>query len=376
MDFQDELGAIPTQQYTNSGQPNQVLDGSGLNYQTQHTYFYVPKSANATDNATDDQQLGTFLRLGEYSDVEEQTKFSMAYTDIYPQHHIDEAKAAGTDPYATAAGEPADSHGILLACDGRILVKAGEKLFTQVKGDYDLDVEDNITIRAENGGMNLVTGDRLDRAKLESELKDSLGKDFKLGAKDIVISADDGNASYVERSRSHDVVIKGKSETRVTGDTITTYKANTESRTYGDSLTRVDGISTGIVWGHKRLYTMGGKLELNLAASLAISLSADFAIKTFSLQSDIMSIGYKLSGISITKFDFEKKDLSAEVSGVEVSSTASSSSLSFVEVWSSSVTSASSVISQETDSLCVSSSSVSSSAYSVSALSGSLTLVV
>jgi len=136
---------------------------TGTHYQTTYTYFYVPKTLGADGTSSDDDSgLGAFIRLGEYSDMEEAAYNGNTYTDYYPDQHI--AAESDTSIYTNAAG---GGKGILMACDGRMLVRAGKKLY--VNADDAIDIEStNSTIRIKSGdsqNISIIAGNETDNSK-------------------------------------------------------------------------------------------------------------------------------------------------------------------------------------------------------------------
>ena len=134
----------------------------------RNIFYVVPSSSNSetTDN------IGALFRLGEYSDLEKQSFENDHHDELFPAKHID-VEGDDTSVYTNAAG---GSQGILMSCDGRILIKAAERMFLETgqyhqktNGDHELDVdgsltavvEDNINISTENGDVNLTSASKL-----------------------------------------------------------------------------------------------------------------------------------------------------------------------------------------------------------------------
>jgi len=212
-----------------------------LNYQTKYTYFYIPKTNTDLTATTDDKGLGTFLRLGGYSDQEETQKADQ--NSFYPKKFIDDEKAASkTNIFETAAGpNPATSHGILLACDGRILVKAGEKMYVEsgpfhqkTNGTHTLEASGETVIKSTGGKISIVSG---------------TGKDILLDA------GGDSKGDFQ--------LIAQKSTSDIKGDDSTTRHGNTYSLHHG----RTDS------------FFLGGKSAFSLAGSFALTTGIDLTIK-------------------------------------------------------------------------------------------------
>jgi hypothetical protein len=133
----------------------------GTHYQTNHAYLYIPNSTGSSrSSATDDDgKLGAILRLGTYADIEKAAYDANSSTcgKFYPaQHLIDESSTA---KYRNAGGTN-NGKGILLACDGRILIRAGEKAYINSAGDMHIEsgtaleikASDSITVNAGEEG--------------------------------------------------------------------------------------------------------------------------------------------------------------------------------------------------------------------------------
>ncbi|MTI45438.1 hypothetical protein JM93_01166 [Roseibium hamelinense] len=132
-----------------------------------HAYFFVPAGS---DPSCDRDDLGAILRLGEYSDLETMAAGDGHLPEYYPDGHISDAKNCGLSPTLASCGENDHQKGILLACDGRILVKNRERMYVQSKdyiqetnGDYslsvdgalDADVSGDVEITSKDGQMSL-----------------------------------------------------------------------------------------------------------------------------------------------------------------------------------------------------------------------------
>jgi|GEM_PF-5120685 len=135
----------------------------------RRTLFYlVPSNSNSetTDN------IGTLLRLGEYSDVEQRAFENRHHDEIFPEQHINDEED-DTSVYTNAAG---GSQGIMMSCDGRILIKSAERMYLETgdyhqktDGNYTLDidgnlsavVEDKIDISTEKGDINITSASKL-----------------------------------------------------------------------------------------------------------------------------------------------------------------------------------------------------------------------
>lgn len=183
-----------------------------VDYDTKHAYFYLPKIPTGDGEVADNIDLGAILRLGGYCDLEQQAHSVPAdELHYYPQKHIDSQGAGSENIYKNAAGsDTSSSHGILMACDGHFLLKAGEKMnvetgdhHLQVNGDYEHDT---------TGSVKVQSGNTLD-------LKSGNGKTMTLNAGDQT-----GDMLFQTNNKTEDVT--GTSTTTVGGNLSSTNKGN------------------------------------------------------------------------------------------------------------------------------------------------------
>lgn len=158
----------------------------------RNVFYLVP--ADGSDEATDN--IGAFFRLGEYSDTERDAFQNDHEDQLFPAQHISD-EGGNTSVYANAAG---GSQGILMSCDGRILIRAAEKMYLETadyhqkaNGSYTLDVdgsfsatvEDSASLTTDKGGIALSSGNN---QGISLKAGDGTGKlDIKAGeeSKDI-----------------------------------------------------------------------------------------------------------------------------------------------------------------------------------------------
>lgn len=265
-----------------------VKENTGTHFQNRYTYYYIPKTKAVA--ASPDSGVGAFFRLGGYSD-EEQTQ-TAAQDSFYPAEHIlDEGGAGQASVYEKAAGPaPVTSHGILLACDGRILVKAGEKMYVEsgpfhqkTNGTHTIEAETDTVIRSANGKISIVSG---------------TGKDILLDA------GGDSKGDFQ--------LIAQKSTSDIKGDDSTTRHGNTYSLHHG----RTDS------------FFLGGKSAFSLAGSFALTTGIDLTIKvglffgfniagSFTVSAMAMSVtganfATTNSNINIEGFKFSLSNVKAE----------------------------------------------------------------
>jgi len=177
---------------------------SKIDYNTKHAYFYLPKVPTEDGEVADNIDLGAILRLGGYSDLEQQAhKVPADQQHYYPQKHIEVQGAGSENVFKKSAGSSSESsHGILMACDGHFLLKAAEKMFVetgdhhlQVNGDYEHDT---------TGSVKVQSGDTLD---------------IKSGAnKTLTLNAGDQTGDMKLFANNKTETVQGDSTSNVTGD--------------------------------------------------------------------------------------------------------------------------------------------------------------
>ncbi len=219
-------------------------DNAGTNYQTTYTYFYVPADIADPTSSADDSGLGAFIRLGEYSDIEEESYTNGDYEDYYPAEQVREE--SGDDVYKKAAG---GSKGILLSCEGRMLVKSGEKLF--------INADDDINIESSGGAISITSG------------TDGDGK-----PQDILISAANGKGNVTQKYYKSTITVEGEDYEKVTSVSRKYYEANKYEIYHADSFKEVYANTTSIQHGGNLKYFMGGTVSLKLAGEFNLALAA------------------------------------------------------------------------------------------------------
>lgn len=225
---------------------------TGTSYQTKYTYFYVPATSTDASTSTDDSGLGTFLRLGECSDHEVALTSANQATYYPAQHVADEGGNAATK----AAGAATGDQGILLACDGRVLVKAGEKTYLNAVGD--------ITIESDSGKVTITSGG-------------STAAD----AQNIYVTAGGGFGKMETTVYEKKETINGDEYTLVEKKSFKKYTAPKYEIYYTDSFKTVHGSTHSYHMGGKVTMFLGGAINLQLAVKFSLDLALYLAISVF-----------------------------------------------------------------------------------------------
>jgi len=122
-------------------------------------FTLVPTKTTSSSN----DKVGAFLRLGEYSDVEQRVFENDHQDDLFPAKHISD-EGNDTSVYTNAAG---GSEGIMLSCDGRLLMKADERMYLETgeyhqksNGNHTLDIDGHQNTSIQNSyNLNTEKGD-------------------------------------------------------------------------------------------------------------------------------------------------------------------------------------------------------------------------
>ncbi|WP_395175144.1 hypothetical protein [Roseibium alexandrii] len=270
---------------------------------TKHVYFYLPRISENESDVPDNIDLGAIFRLGGYCELEEKANGIEEDTEhYYPKKHIEDEGGAGSeDVYEKAAGpSPQSSHGILLACDGRMLVKAGEKYYMQtgdqnidVEGDYELETTGKIDLSAEG------------TVKIESGTNQS-------------ITLDAG-------SETGTIYIQGKEQqTKILGHS---YELITENSYEVVHANRYEFFAGG-----KVEMVTGGCLEMNLAAICSISLSAALEMNLLiNIEIATIEVFFKKVEFDIAEMKVVVPATKAEITELETHMTALGTRISDVQ---------------------------------------------
>ncbi|MTH96215.1 hypothetical protein [Roseibium sp. RKSG952] len=286
-----------------------------------YTYFYVP---NSQQNASDDEaDIGSVLRLGEYSDLEESACESGLLESYYPSQLFTDEDSDSSAALENASG---GGSGILMACDGRILIKSGEKMYVETgdfhqraDGKYELEIDDTMAISVD-GQIDLISSNGDINILAESK-------------KDITVKSS-GNVS----------VSGSKADFNFLGETMYINQSDTRSLTYGTDIKMSLGASLG--------FTGSTSLDMKAAASMAITLGFAISLNTWT--------------ISWTKWQTSLKDMYYKAVGLKIESNATKTELNALQSQVNSLESKLSNISVANNTVAVNSSGVNVGRSSIS----------
>ncbi len=278
---------------------------------TRYQYFFVPSHQKEENDADCVTKPGAFLRLGSYSDIEEESAQSdNGVAAYYPSRHI--ASETGDRVYKHAAGpRAAQSCGITMACDGRVLIKSEEKFFVETTDLVDIHCGKEIVITADTGPITAETGDQFSVAankKVSLHSGAAANEDYvpsdknTSGEKGVEIIANEGNSNAFLEAK--DIV----------------------THAHGAKTTHVDGTQTNIVrgeilddiWGNARSIFRGSNLSLYFAGGLSYRASASLNIST-SIDLDVfmMHFRFALSKFEMVKWNIDMNEVVFKTASVK-----------------------------------------------------------
>ncbi|MBO9424894.1 hypothetical protein J7444_09180 [Labrenzia sp. R4_1] len=283
--------------------------GSGTHHQNTYTYFYVPSDFGSDTTISDDTGLGAVLRLGGYSDLEEPADAEAGHSagvlatvqsDVYPAQHISDetgAEAHLNAPGKQTTGENGDvtkRQGILLSCDGRILVRSGEKVYVHAAEQIHIQSDQNMAVVTVNGAIDNTSGDKFTvKAKKKISLRSGVGDPDTYTARGVNNSGDKG-IEIIANDGDSDVYIEGNSlYLQVNGTSTADITQN------NSTIMRADNFED--IWGHNTSIFRGTFLEFYFGAGFSYRAAASLNIAT------ALDINIGLFDVGITAFDFSLK---------------------------------------------------------------------
>ena len=287
---------------------------SGSHYQNTYTYFYVPKDFGSSATTTDDTGLGAVLRLGGYSDLEEpenanlgksQGSLHAVQSEVYPAQHISDEtsdKAHQNAPGKQTSGENNDivkRQGSLMACDGRVLLRSGEKIYVHAAEQIHVQSDENIALVTVNGSIDSTSGENFTvKATKKVSMRSGVGNPDNYtargvntsGTKGIEIIADEGNSDVYIEGLGLFLQVNGTSTADITANNSTVMRADN----FED------------IWGHNTSIFRGTFFELYFGAGLSYRAAASLNVAT-ALDVNIGLFDVGITGIEITKTVLEVK---------------------------------------------------------------------
>ncbi|WP_117190064.1 hypothetical protein [Rhizobium terrae] len=261
--------------------------------QDSSAHLFVPYSAGPTRSVADDaRQPGAYFRLGGYSGIESNAlanpnkKGSADNTAFfYPRQHITDA---GANVVEHAAGAPVDATptssaktykgGIMLACDGRMLMRAGERFYLHAVSAMHVDTESTLTVFA---------------AADISVTSDATISILTNNAQPITISADGGAGDVSIEAMKETRTVAGNSYEYITEDKYT----YTQADTYAYKL----GRSESVTLGDSLSFFMGATYSFKVSIEITIALAALVLLYVLKFEVGVLKMDF-------TQFKMELKE--------------------------------------------------------------------
>lgn len=243
------------------------------NYNGKHYYVHVEADYHSNP--------GAYFRLGSYSSVEHEIKSdSKSVNNYYPIIYTPNAAATGLDENTTKAAQ--SELGIMLSCDGRILLKSHSIIAIDNDADISINTAGNLAANVAKN-MTIVT---------EVAASITAGGDITLqtkNSKDIILNADGGNG-YITQTGNKGLTTWGSLDwTMNEGDTYSMNKGNSITFTLSKSLDLKAGLSA----------------EFSAAASFSLSMALSISLSPLSAKIDWSGITIKGSKSHIESDDFK-----------------------------------------------------------------------
>ena len=254
--------------------PDSVTGDSNVDIDTsdKSAFLFVPKNDGSNDKTTP----GVLFRLGSYCDIETAADTQAKDEVLYPEQFVANADDS-TKAYEDAAGSDTSKGGILLSCDGQILVKSCEKTFLRSDDEIKIESGKKIVIRS--------------------------GRDDDEDSRDITLNSNNGDinmkaATSTKEFLWHDITL-------TEGDSVGYTKGDTVGITEGTKTYVTLGSEHFMCFGNQVAVTVGGVSSFTLGIGLSVSISFKFKIAN-------VDIAFRIKKFEVSKFVFEKKEVSVE----------------------------------------------------------------
>ncbi|MTI45206.1 hypothetical protein JM93_01412 [Roseibium hamelinense] len=269
-----------------------------------HAYLYVPRVPANSDEVSDNIDLGAILRLGSYSDLESQAhRLQEDQKHYYPLQHIQDEGGLGNEAiYKNAAGSDSGKHhGILLACDGRVLLKSGEKMYVE-SGDQNVKVHGNYKLDA-TGSVTVTAGEAVS-VKSGGEQK-------------ITLNASDQTGDIELKANNLDEDLIGHVQTNIAGDRTTHVKGHINSYTEG----------------YLKSITIAGSLDVFVGGLLQVSGSLTGQIYTVRVLGSILTASFDFFRANLSVNNVNKSVRRTQLDTIRNAITGVNLQLDQVKVW-------------------------------------------
>lgn len=274
---------------TNVGSMNTSVQGSSA-------HLYVPQSPGPDCSTVDDDARtpAAYLRLGAYSTIESRAlpdpnvKGSVDVTQsFYPRQHKTDA---GTNVVEHAAGDPGTyKGGIMLACDGRMLMRAGERFYLHSVGAMHVDTESTLTVFA---------------AQAISVTTDSSATIRTNNAQPILITAD---------SKKGDVTIEAKKATRsVAGNDYEYIDTDKYTYTQADTYAYKLGRAESVTLGDSLSFFLGATYSFKVSIEITIALAALILFYLMKFEVGLLKLDFQAWKVEMKEGKVQRSFLNAK----------------------------------------------------------------
>ena len=321
----------------------------GKDYIGKSVYLFVPSAA---DNATtasnranrtgidESKSPGSYFRLGSYSDMEAAASTNEQAL-FYPRQHIMDSGNTQAANYRNADGEGDNySAGIMLACNGRVLIRSEERTYIHSKKKIHVDSDEEIGIKS--GKFVSIKSNSIEDAYRHPKNRAAASKGIEIiGGKHSenkivngvsVKNPGTGAQVFIEADELY-LQVAGTSTADITADGITRVRGDQDTRVEGNDKTVIRGNTfeehKGYTWsmlrGRSDTYMFGIGFNFNVTASLSISLAMDIEVSLLSIGFAGTSISGDLYSFSNTLLETKSQVTKAEQTFAESVITALSS---------------------------------------------------
>lgn len=240
-----------------------VSDTSGMAYQNSSTYLFVPgalgKDASALNG--DGSTPGAYFRLGSYSDMETGAQSNDANrARFFPREHVKDERANGSQ----SAGK-----GILLACNGRLLMRSSDETYLHSTGAINIDTEDHLNVHADEDIL-VTSNETITIQNAQS--------------KSITIVAGNGQGNLTTKSLQATIEINGNEFKSTTSDSFSYYRCNVYTYKLGGMV--------DVTLGGKFSYWLGDALSITTSIDLTISLSIAMTLYVVKIDIGLIKVDF------------------------------------------------------------------------------------
>ncbi|MDL2408875.1 hypothetical protein PY650_25185 [Rhizobium calliandrae] len=286
-------------------------DETKTSVQGSSAHLFVPSAGPTQSVADSARQRGAYLRLGGYSGLEKalaspNKKGSADSTaSFYPRQHITDAGANAVE-HAAGDSTAAYKSGIMLACDGRMLMRTGERFYLHAASAMHVDTESTLTVFAADDIS--VTSD----SSISIQTKN---------AKPITISADGGAGDVEIKARTETRNVDGHSYEYITKDKHTFTEADTYAYKLGYSESVTLGSSSSFFFGSTYSYKVSTEITITLG-TLMLFYARKFELGVLKIDFVKHKLEYKEGNLSYAHWSSKARNIYVNAAAVDTNTAA------------------------------------------------------